>query len=139
MNRSELQHSQSAAQGPAGGASITTNGIDGGQLPRPIQNILAYVDAPALNGTQLPNGETLTFSLLESNDRTFATFTSQTTMGVQTGAGGNGAPAACFAARPKLAGGTYLAMRVTASAGANASGDTLILGFALGTDKGIHG
>ena len=108
---------------PAGGASSFSIGYDSKQqayLPHPA--VLVYIDSPSLNTTQLPDTQTLTFSLLESNNSDLSAPTGTTVMGIATGAGGVGASAATFCARLRFSGGRYFGVKCTASATAAASG-----------------
>jgi len=115
---------------PAGGASASTPPMSGGDLAPLLPALLFYVQPPAMTTTQLPDGETLTYTLVEGNDSTFATTVSTTVLGVQTGAGGVGAAAATFASPAKLAGGRYIGLKITASASANAAGVSITLAIA---------
>jgi hypothetical protein len=80
---------------------------------------------------QLPDASTLTYDLVESANPNLSSPTSVTTMCVQTGAGGVGAPAAMGCAIPKFAGGKYMGLRITASASANAAGVAVPLQTAM--------
>jgi hypothetical protein len=116
---------------PAAGASAVSPGaVDGGDLAPLLPAILFYVQSPSLTAGQLPDGETITYTLVEGNDPAFASPTSSTVMGVQTGAGGAGAAAAIFAAPGKFQGGKYVGLKITASAGANAAGVSITLAIA---------
>lgn len=128
MNGRASKH-QFGVTGPTTGQIVTTPPIrDPDAISVP--NVLFFVDAPALTTAQLPDGQTVTYALLEGNDPTMTTFTSRTVMGIQTGAGGAGAPAATFCARAKFVGGSLLGMQITASASANASAAILTLSVA---------
>jgi len=111
---------------PAGGGTSTSALIDGAATPLPEHagDIVAVLDAPALTTAQLPNGETITYSFLESNNADLSSPISTTQLGVQSGAGGAGAAAAVFGCRPKNAGGKYWGFKAVASASAAATAAT---------------
>lgn len=115
---------------PAGGATALSPSYDGSQQGFLHPNCVAVIDTPALTTSQLPNGETITFQLLESNSPTLSTPISTTTLGVQTGAGGVGAAAVTFGGRLKYAGGRYWGIAAVASASANAAGVATIFNYA---------
>jgi hypothetical protein len=115
---------------PAGGASAASPPISGGDIAPLLPAVLFYVQAPALLTAQLPDGQTLTYTLVEGNDPTFASDSNETVMGVQTGAGGAGAAAAIFAAKGKFQGGQYIGLKITASSTANAAGASVTLQIA---------
>jgi hypothetical protein len=130
MNPSyRLSLSRKTVNVPAGGASAA-GALPQGDMAMLIPAILFYLQAPALTTTQLPDGETVTYTLVEGNDPTFGSVVSSTVMGVQTGAGSAGAAAAIFAALGKFAGGQYIGLKITASASANASGMPITLAIA---------
>ena len=105
----------------AAGASVTSGPIDvqeaGVSAHSQSGDIVAIVDVPALTTAQLPDTKTVSYYLLESNNTDLSSPITNTTMGVQTGAGGAGAPAQTFAARPKAAGGKFLGLKISSSSG----------------------
>lgn len=120
---------------PAAGTTSFTSPVDGTlEISGAISTtgVLFYCELPALTATQLPNGQTITVSLVEGNDPTFATQVVTTTqVGVLTGVGVSGSAKAVFATRPAAVGGRYIGFKAVASAGAAASG----VAFALGVAK----
>jgi hypothetical protein len=115
---------------PAGGASAFTPPVNGTDLADVLPTILFYVLAPAMTTSELPDGQTFTYTLVESNDPAFGSTISTTVMGVQTGAGSAGAAAAAFAAQAKLQGGRYIGLKIAASSTANAAGTSITLAIA---------
>jgi hypothetical protein len=114
---------------PAGGASATSGPIDAGEIADLLPDAFLFVEAPALTVDQLPDGESLTYAILGSRNRSM-TSPDVTTLGTQTGAGGAGAAAAMLATRLPGAGPCF-ALRITASASAAASHIPIDLNVAL--------
>lgn len=128
-----LRNLQYPVAAPAASASAVTPYLTSTDITPYAGCLLPFVEAPALTVSQLPNGATVTFTLLESNDPTFTTNITSTVMGVQTGASGTGAAAATFCAEPAYAGGKYMAMKIAASSGVNLAGISytlMLAGFA---------
>jgi hypothetical protein len=123
------QHSRSATPPAAGGFSLS-GALNGGELANLIPDVLFYTEAPALDASQLPDGETITYTLIESRDDRLSDPNTTTTLGVQTGAGGAGAAAVIFACRAKYRGGSFIGLRVDASARANVAHEDFTLGVA---------
>jgi hypothetical protein len=110
---------------PAGGGSAMAAGpLNYADVSDFGDDLLVYVDAPALTTGQLPDGETLTYAIVQSQSQNLSSPTSTTVIGVQTGAGGVGAAAAVFAGRLASA-GPWFAVKITASASASAAGLTI--------------
>jgi hypothetical protein len=122
---------QRVAAGPSESSTSVSEPIDGGHLGDLVPDILFFIDAPALDGSQLPDGATLTYTLLESRDAHFRDVQSSTVLGVQAGAGGVGAVAAAFCARPAFRGGNFFGLRVDASAGVHVKSERFALQVAL--------
>ncbi len=120
---------------PAGGASSQSAGVSDSAHSDLQPDFLLFVEAPALSVTELPNGQTITYQLLESNSSNLSSPTDTIAMGVQTGAGGVGAAAAIVAARRTYS-GKYFGLKITASATANASGYRVPLRTALTASPG---
>jgi hypothetical protein len=120
-----------SAAAPAASGFTLSAPLSGSDVADLAPNILLYIDAPALTVGELPDASTLTYTLIECSDIALSSVVSSTVMGVQTGAGGAGAAAATFAARPKYAGGSYWGLKVSASSGVNVSGLTFTLAIAL--------
>jgi len=114
---------------PAGGASAVGPSADSA-LSDLVPEVLMYVEPPAMSAAALPNGETITYALVESSSPALNSPSNTITLCVQTGAGGAGAPAACGAARPTY-GNKYFGLKITCSAGANAPGVVVPLRTAL--------
>lgn len=114
---------------PAGGATSYSAPLNNIEFPG-TDKALFYVDVPAFTVTQLANGQTVAFSLVEGNDPTFAGVVSTTAMGTVAGAGGVGSKAVTLAARPALVGGQYFGLKAVASASAAVSSVSVNLGVA---------
>ena len=131
--RSRLRDNlQAIAPAPAASNHSLSATIKNGDVADLIPQVLAFIDAPALSVSQLPDAATLTFTFLECSDGALSSVLASTVIGVQTGAGGVGAAAASFAARPTYAGGAfYWGLRIDASSGVAVSGVVFTLGIAL--------
>ena len=67
QERIRLANYRRPVTAPAGGATATSPCLRGDELASFLPGILPYVETPALTTGQLPNGETLTYTLLESS------------------------------------------------------------------------
>jgi hypothetical protein len=123
------QHSRRATPPAAGGFSLS-GALNGGELANLLPDVLFFVEAPALDASQLADHETITYTLVECRDDRLSDPTATTTLGVQTGAGGAGAAAAIFACRAKYRGGSFFGLRMDASARANVAHEDFSLGVA---------
>jgi hypothetical protein len=85
-------------------------------------DLLFCVNAPALSTGQLPDGETLTYSLVTSNVANFGSIATSVQIGVQKGAGGAGVPAQILAAKFPGGPGSFWGLQIVASSAAAASG-----------------
>lgn len=109
---------------PNGAASITSDAIDLGQGPGAanVADYEIYLEAPALNATQLPNTQTMTYDLVTSANADMSSPTVvQAGALVQTGAGGVGAAAAEIGLRLPLEAERYVGVKATNSGAGNAS------------------
>lgn len=109
---------------PNGAAATTTDAIDlghgsGGEL---VADVEFVINAPALGATPLPDGKTMIYAVVESDN---ADLSSPTVVYdrvlVQTGAGGAGAVAASKRFRLPTTVKRYIGVRATGSAAGDAS------------------
>jgi hypothetical protein len=130
------QYLRTVAPVPAASSfSLSSSGIDSRGCPDLIPNVLLFAEAPALDATELPDGATLTYTLLECGDSLLRSVSSSIALGTMTGAGGKGAKAAVFAGRPKFrSSAQWWGLRVDASAGVNAANKEIALEVALTGD-----
>jgi len=100
---------------PAAPGTVVTDSVDLGDAPH-VSGAELRFNAPALDATQLPDTETVTYSVEESDDG--LSFTPLCTVGVQTGAAGAGAAAASFRFAPASTGSRYHRLSALSSGGA---------------------
>lgn len=131
MNFTAARNWSRTASPPAPGSFSLSAAIRGAELSAAVPNLLAYVDAPALSAAELPDGESVTYTLVECADPRLGEVHSSTILGVQVGVDGKGAAAATCGARPRRRGGAYIGLRVDASAGAKLAGLKFTLNWAL--------
>ncbi len=107
---------------PNGAVTVTSTTID--LEVGPYSEFMARselrVNVPALTTTQLPNGDTLTFNVLQSLDDVTYVVASNTEL-VVTGAGGVGAGVASFRFRPDTAQYRYLRVQCVKTGAGNCS------------------
>ena len=86
---------------PAGALTVNTAGIDLEQTARGemLAGMEVAMGGPALTVAQLPNGETITYSIEMDSDSAFGTPTAIGGSTVQTGAGGAGSAAVAHRAK----------------------------------------
>lgn len=109
---------------PNGAASITTDGIDLGHGTRGrfLANGELLISAPALTTAELPDGQTITYSVEHDTASGFGTVaTLYAEVLKQTGAGGAGAAAAEVRVRPPSNVKRHVRVKATKAGAANAS------------------
>lgn len=100
---------------PAAAGTVVSAAVDMGAGPN-VAGAEVRVQAPTLDATALPDGETTTYTVESSADN--VSFAAEAVVGVQTGAAGAGADAADFRFAPKSTGNQYY--RVSAESSASA-------------------
>jgi hypothetical protein len=116
-------------EGPEAGSFTLSASIPGGSLTRFYPDVLFYVDAPTLDADELPDGESITYTLTEGND--LQSPSNESIIATQTGSGGKGSIGRTFAVRPKLRGGQLFGLRIDATAGARVKHAKFGFGVAL--------
>lgn len=109
---------------PNGAGSVTTDGIYLGNSPSGdfLANCELEITAPALTTAQLPDTNTMTYTIEHDTDSAFGTVaTLQSGVLVQTGAGGAGAAAATARFRLPLGVKPNIRVKVTKTGTGNAS------------------
>lgn len=109
---------------PNGAAAVTSDSIDTGVSSRGIQpnGVEFLLTAPALNATEMPDGKTMTYDLLGSDNADLsAPSVTMPRVIIQTGAGGVGAAGATHRYRPAANGPRYWGFKGTGSASGNAT------------------
>lgn len=91
----------------------------------------AVVHAPALTTGELANGETIAYSLYHDSDPSFGGETLLAPIGVQTGAGGAGAPAAEYRTGIPAEAARYLRLKTIKTGEGNASPKSATLELAF--------
>jgi hypothetical protein len=105
---------------PAAAGSVQTDAIKIGSVGEPLLTPLELrISAPGLSTAQLPNANTAVYAILHGD--TPDTLEWVATIGVQTGAGGEGAPGAEYRYRPPHNLKPFVAAKCTTNAAANAS------------------
>lgn len=106
------------------GANTTTSGsIDLDITTRSdfVADAELRISSPALNGTELPNGETITYQVFHDTQSNFATETLLANVGTVTGSGGTGAAAQEFRVRPPTNAKRYVRLKCVKTGTGNAS------------------
>ncbi len=109
---------------PNGAATISTDGLDLGHGDKGdfLANAEYVIESPALTTGELPDGQTLTYSIEHDTDPAFGTVAVlQASVAVITGAGGAGAAAANFAVRLPVDVKRYVRTKCVKTGAANAS------------------
>ena len=100
---------------PAAPGTVESGSVDLGDAPH-VSGAEIRVNVPALDATELPDGETVTVTVEESDDD--VSFAAARVVGVVTGAAGAGAEAASFRYAPASTGARYHRLSAVSSAGA---------------------
>jgi hypothetical protein len=100
---------------PAAPGTVVSGSVDLGDAPH-VSGAELRFNSPALNATELPDGESVTYAVEESDDD--VSFTSLCTVGAVTGAAGAGAAAESFRFAPASTGARYHRLSAVSSAGA---------------------
>lgn len=115
---------------PNGAATVTSTGIDLGSNRQGSPAELLVL-APALNTTQLPNTQTMTYSVEFSAASDFGTVTRAIPVGVQTGASSAGAAADQYRCGIASDADRYVRLKAVKSGTGDASGVVGTIGVAV--------